>query len=372
MKPRDLNNMRPMSGFSLIELMVSVVIGLLGIVVIFQVLSVWDARKRTTAAGSDAQVAGTIGMFALERDLKVAGYGLGRVLPTQLGCAVTARNKLGSNSNFALLPVQITQGTSGAPDQITVLYGSSSYSTGGDQFTASTAMSKRLRYRVGFFAGDLVVVADGTPTSTAANCALVEITGNSAADDRSVEHFNASYLPFGAPVGASSQPANFNATAGTGTTFTAGYMYNLGPNPRRAVWQIRPGGILTVSELFSASPAVDVAEGIVDLQAEYGFRNPATNLVEWTSTQPAQAGWTNLQAVRVAILARSQQFERDTVTTVAVPFFNGTRTFTMDNVFGAQSSNAVGSPTNWQNYRYRVYEKVIPFRNVIWGRVQAL
>ena len=43
---------------SLVEILVGVLIGLIGIVVIFQVLSVSENRKRTTVQGSDAQSAG--------------------------------------------------------------------------------------------------------------------------------------------------------------------------------------------------------------------------------------------------------------------------------------------------------------------------
>ena len=57
-------------GFSLIELMVGVLIGMIGIVVIFQMLDVSEKRKRTTGAGADAQISGTMALYSLERDLR--------------------------------------------------------------------------------------------------------------------------------------------------------------------------------------------------------------------------------------------------------------------------------------------------------------
>ena len=41
----------------------------------------------------------------------------------------------------------------------------------------------------------------------------------------------------------------------------------------------------------------------------------------------------------------------------------------MRNVDGTLDSFAAGdpSPNNWRNYRYTVYERVIPIRNVAWG-----
>ena len=67
--------------------MVGVAIGLIGIVVIFQVLQVWEERRRTTSSGSDAQVAGSIAMFNLEHELKQAGYGFG--MSADIGCPYT-------------------------------------------------------------------------------------------------------------------------------------------------------------------------------------------------------------------------------------------------------------------------------------------
>jgi prepilin-type N-terminal cleavage/methylation domain-containing protein len=55
--------MRPGRGFTLTELLVGVAIGLIGIIAMFHVLSTWDKTKRTTAAGSDAQIAGAVGLF---------------------------------------------------------------------------------------------------------------------------------------------------------------------------------------------------------------------------------------------------------------------------------------------------------------------
>jgi type IV pilus assembly protein PilW len=28
-----------------------------------------------------------------------------------------------------------------------------------------------------------------------------------------------------------------------------------------------------------------------------------------------------------------------------------------------------GDPSNWRNYRYRVYETLVPIRNVVWGNL---
>jgi len=353
-------------GFSLVELMVSVVISLLGVVAIFQILTVWDSNKRTTTSGSDAQIAGTIGIFNLDRDLKLAGYGFGTVSSNILGCTVEALDGSGASADFAFLPILITQGAGaaattgagGAPDTIAVVYGNSNFFVDSQRFNTSTSNTKRTRSRTGLMRGDLVVIANNPNPPTAANCALLEVTDDTNADRLTIGHAAGSYIKFGS---ATATNARFNPAAGPTFGFSAGRLFNLGPAPVRNVWQVREGGVLATTNSIMATPRQDVAEGVVDLQAQYGTGSPIT----WSSTTPAD--WSQLQAIRVAILSRSQQFEKVVVTASAPQYFGNTLDFNMTNVFGAASSNTVGDANNWQNYRYRVYEKVIPLRNVIWG-----
>lgn len=352
-------------GFSLIELMISVVIGLLGVMVIFQVLSVWDSRKRTATAGSDAQIAGNIGMFNLERDLRLAGYGFGSVPDNVIGCDVQAWNANSVASNFAFLPVQITQGAGattgtgegGAPDTITVLYGNSNFFVDTQRFTFSTGTSKRSQSRTGIMRGDLLVISDNPATAGTANCALIEVTDDSDTDRLTFSHTQTIYQSASGPTRAS----RFNAAAGTSFAFVTGRLFNLGPSPARNVWQIRDGSALAYTNTIMATPMQDVGEGIVDLQAQYGVGSPMT----WTASAPTN--WGQVQAIRVAILSRSQKFEPTAITRDAPTYFGGSLSFNMKNVFGASSSDVPNHALNWRNYRYRVYEKVIPLRNVIWG-----
>ena len=51
----QVNKLSRHAGFSLVELMVAVVIGLIGKLVMFQVFAVSEGQKRTTASGGDGQ-----------------------------------------------------------------------------------------------------------------------------------------------------------------------------------------------------------------------------------------------------------------------------------------------------------------------------
>ena len=369
---------RAQRGLSLIEILVGVAIGIIGLLAIFQTVAVWNKHTQTTSAGGDAQVAGTLALFNIERDLKLAGYGFGGADTTVSGCTVQA-DDAGRAFTFPLSPVEITEGAGGAPDEIRVLHGNSSFFVTPERFTASTSDSKYLARRNGFKPGDLAVVAGnatpGTPAS--ATCQLVEVTDDSNADGFTLGHATSAYASYYAASGAASAPVRFNTVAGTGTTFSSGTLYNLGPRPQQNTWQIVNERTLQRSDLIAGPPAFQVADGVINLKAQYGYDANGNGQIdaatEWLAAPPAPVDWTRVLAIRVAVLVRSRQFELngDTTATGAAavtanaPTWAG-GTFLMTNLDGT-TTNVAGDPNNWRHYRYRVYERVIPLRNMIWG-----
>ena len=63
-------------GFSMIELMVGLVIGLIATLIIMQTFSNFEGNKRTTTGIADAQTNGSIGLYMIQRELQFAGYGV--------------------------------------------------------------------------------------------------------------------------------------------------------------------------------------------------------------------------------------------------------------------------------------------------------
>lgn len=374
---------RPYSkGFTLVEVLVAMLIALVGILMMFQIMENAESRKRTTAAGGDAQVAGSIAMYSMERDLRLAGNGFGALPPTSFNCTVNAHDEVnGGAFTFNLLPLRIIDGAAGAADQIINFYGGSDLASLSQAFNASSTTSKSLDVntgssRGGFMRGDLVLVVSGT------TCGLVEITDNTDGDARTLDHATGTYTRYYAPsqvntaldadyeydsgtAPAGNPTARFNAAAGF--TVGNGTLYNLGRRnlPRLNSWQITNGNALTVTDTLHGGNAVTVGEGIVDLQAEYGLDTDTPRdfrVNSWQSTAPGN--WSQVVAVRVSLLARSQQYEKANVTTTAPTWAGGA--FTMTNVDGGADSNP-NSDNNWRRYRYRVYETTIPLRNLIWG-----
>ena len=78
------------------------------------------------------------------------------------------------------------------------------------------------------------------------------------------------------------------------------------------------------------------------------------------------AGWRQIIALRVAVVTRSVQDERrpdrsgDKVVTPDLPVWHPdgstAEDLRVDRVVGDQ----------WRNYRYKVYETVVPLRNMLW------
>lgn len=421
-------------GMSLIEVLVGVVIGLLGILVIFQVLSVTEDRKRTTVHGSDAQSAGAIALYQLQREIQRAGYGISTADTKILGCEVKAWN--GAQINFRLYPVEIVQGVAGAPDRIRVLFGSSDrYVTDVRPWTASGATAKTMTGgRAGFDYGDLVVLTgEVDPSRNPAPetpCALIQVTDRPVAQPNDVGH-NLSYTltPPDTLSPAATTTPRFNkvgvwpdwGTIGSPPPSTfppdGGFALNLGKQPRRFEFRVTRPGEANPNRLISTELLFDVghgeiAESIVDMQAEYGIDrndNQVVDANEWTVTPPDNSltpisppgetapevlkrrvcndspsrSWRCLLAVRVALVARSAHWDKNACsprpqrTSGAAGALQLTD-FTMVNLDGTTDPYAIGSlagvtcneppdPNDWRRYRYSVYETVIPLRNVLWG-----
>ena len=381
----------PHGGFSLVEVLVGVAIGLIGLLVIFKTLSVWDSHTRSTSVGGDAQVAGALAMYGLERDIKQAGMGFGTAPLADMGCTVDASDTVrGGSFQFSMFPVQIVPGAGGAPDTINVMYGNSSYFVATQTFTGSTDTTKTLATGSGFKRGDLAVVVAGSPGAAGgtSKCALIQITDD-ASGGLTVTHANGSFTTF--PPSAASGVARFNSVAVPAPAFTTGRVYNLGPAPQLNHWEIAGNRSLARTEVIHNTARFNVAEGVINLKAQYGVDATGSGRVTvWSVAAPVDL--RTVLAVRVSILVRSQQYERRAsaapgagAVTVSPPavWSGGTfvptdptslaAVYVMTNVDGsADSFDATSTdPNNWRNYRYRVYDKVIPLRNMIWGTSTA-
>jgi type IV pilus assembly protein PilW len=369
---------RPASrGMSMIEVLVGLAVGMIGMLVIFQTVTVWDARTRVSASNGDNQVAGSLAMFRLERDLKLAGMGFGGAGSAELGCTVQAfDNTASGTAPFTLSPVVITDGDPrGVPDTLQVLYGNSPFFVEAEEFTNGTASTLATTLKYGFKRGDLAVMTDKS-----SNCRLLEITDDTTPDDHQLSFTTDPYTSF--YTNAVVPQVRWNSATASMPTFSTGNLYSMGPSPQRNEWSVTPGsatlGFINRLSIVDVNQFFPVAEGVIDMKLQYGYDTDSDKRIsdaEWTKVVPVD--WTKVLAVRVALLVRGRDFQKPPSSDPNAPRYrlsapptwaSGTKTFAMKNVDGTPDTDVVDSPNNWRYYRYRVYEKVIPLRNVIWGQ----
>lgn len=350
-------------GFSIIEIMVGLAIGLATLLVIYQLYATAEGRRRTVASTSEAQNAGALALFAIERDIRSAGLGFGGVDSSDLGCTVND-TKVGGTA-ITLLPVRIGNGG----QSLTVLTGSSNNMFAGARYTASSNGTFTMeKSNAGFQAGDLIV---GTSDSNAGQCLLMEVTAGAAAPaapsgavgsvapaTNQLVHDRNDYTNAYTKASATPKRNSTNNTLldGGNVNLGEGVLYSLGPTPTLNEWSLQSNQLLRRNHLNATETAgAAVAGDVLDFRAEYGFADGTGHISSWSPNQPAN--WSQVIAIRVAVLVRSSQFEKDEVTNALPRWANGEKEFAI-------------SGEHWKNYRYRVYESVVPLRNTIWGQMQ--
>ncbi|MGB8337672.1 MAG: PilW family protein [Burkholderiales bacterium] len=372
------------TGFSLVEVMVGLVIGLIGTIVIFQVFAISEGQKRTTTAGNDANQSGILALYTLERHLRMGGGGIVNA-QNALGCLINASyenavvlptaglpapfNTLGTNVRAA--PLLIQDGGGAAPDNIIVMYSNSSIAGVPINFTGN-GVTANVSNTVGFKKGDIILAASqfqvGKP-EVPRPCFIGQMTSNPVAGDD--------------VIGLDST-GKHNAGGGINTGGQAFDGINLGQAGLLGfgVTSSATGRIELVSYNFLTGGAVQpIADNIVNLQALYGVDNGATGVAEdsiidaWV---PPTGNWSyasltngsilasdrlrKIKAIRLALVARSALPEKREGGNPVSPA-NWTLFATGP---GAGTGTVSGTLTGDQlDYRYKIFETVIPLRNTL-------
>jgi type IV pilus assembly protein PilW len=363
---------RRQRGVTLVEMMVGLLVGMLAVLVISQVLVTSEGQKRTTTGGADAQVSGALALYTLQRDIEHAGYGITST-PSIVGCPISAVYGGSAPAGFAatLAPVFITPQASrpagSIGDSIRILASSTSAVAVPERVIAPNytpgASVFNVRSTVGFASGDLALVAidDVQP------CSVFQVSG--------------------APA-ATSLPRVDNGTWNAAGTPSIAYndgavMINLGTLVDNR-YEIN-GNTLQVSSFDITNPATpitrDLQPDIVQLRAFYGRDTSAGTSTDGivdvfdTSTPTTNAGWLKLLSVRVIAVARSPVYEKDIVTTAnpswsvgASPAVSGATTCASGSGSCIELDVGAGAAGDVpaKHYRYKVFETVIPLRNMLW------
>lgn len=358
---------RPQQGFTLIELMVGVVLGMLAIVAIAQVMVTSESSKRSITGGADAQISGALGLFALQREVGMAGYGFSS-LPASLGCRVNYQFDALPAASFTLAPVIIGAGDDGS-NTITVLRGNkASFSVPMLVNAAHTSASTEFSVESAFGAavGDLMVAMPTDITTT--DCHLFQVSSSPV--NNKVPHASASTAPWNA------------GSASAGTFPVDSYLLNLGGLSMQEFSVSSATRSLQVRRLTGSgtlSAAEDVQPQVVMLRALYGKDtvDDTTRAVDTydTDTPANNAEWKRVLSIRVLIVARSAQPARLDEADPTPQFLEWDVGTDDDTVEGSASCHTDRrcisidlSPlgADYRRYRYKLYDTVIPLRNMLW------
>ena len=376
---------RTQYGMTLVEVLVAVAIGLIGILIITQAYLASDSFNRSTLGEGGAQTNGTIALYTVQRDLRMSGYGMSD--SRALACdnidwyyngAYSANMTGGTLPNISLAPVVITPGA-GAPDAITVMY-----STDASRMVPATltkpmpSPSAELNVdgTAGFMSGDVVLLVSDTAPVT---CTMEQISTVQTASAK-IQHNSGVATPYNPPSGGS-----FTAYGTNSLVFNLGTpivnIYSVAKTDPTCTTGCQASLQLTDNTLLGGGAPVDLLDGIVDLKAQYGKDNGVNNGTVSQTTYTASDGvidsydntkpttsveWQQVLSVRLAVLARVGHYEKP-----ATPGGNCTATTTMPTWSGSSGSpfNAIDVATASSQdrcYKYRVFETVVPLRNMIW------
>ena len=361
--------------------MMALLIGMFGVIVMMQVFSISETQKRNATGAGDAQGAGSIALYGIQRDLRMSGYGI--AVYNLLGCNLT----LLSGGVVPLAPVVINPAVATIPagdantDRLLVFYGSANAVPEGNVITTNTAPNYRVISAGTVVANDYVFTGPVPAATCAGNLVLDRVTA----------------------------AAGNNVTVANGAAGVT--LYSLGQGLRIWAYAVRNGN-LTVCDYVANNCGdaaqtndttrwVPIANNVVSLRAQYG-RDVNNNTPAWTqaaidgvinaapnaphpppnyivdtydqttptagaAVHPSPCGWARIPAVRLALTVRNAQYEKEVVT-AAEPTWEGSATLPID--VSKQPDGLLANP-DWQNYRYKVFQTTVPLRNVAWMGVQA-
>jgi type IV pilus assembly protein PilW len=344
---------RRQDGFSLIELMIGMTIGLIAAAVIIQVMSFFEAQRRSTTGTADAQTNGGIAMYSISREAQMAGYSLLPATDSPLECTTMTYGGTGITD---IAPVSITDGVAAtgvaASDSITIRYGTSQSGGAGTQITAMVGSAATVGSNLGCAVNDITFVTLGT------TCAISKATAVSAAGVTPI-----------------------SVTLANTTSATSGATLACLGNWNEVTYAVNPatGNLDRTVRLNGVSTTAPSVVGIVNLQAQYGIAAAANSnqITQWvdasgaTWSAPSVANRNRIKAIRIAVVARNAKIEPETVTAACsstTGAASGLCAWEGDATSPAPAIDLSPADASWARYRYRVFETIIPLRNMIWSK----
>ena len=386
-------------GFSLVELMVAMTIGLVISLAIFSSLNTFEGRRRTSTSINDVNQAGSYAVYALDKWIRSAGSGFvhntdgafdyllckltaarnnAQILPRTAALPAPFANVTTGTANefrlipFLILPDQTTPGISGKnSDALLVMSGASGQSEVASAFKAAPqATVLSLHNTTGFRANDLVLVT----RKGSLDACLVEQVASVDIADVNAQKLNLGGTYYSAGVNqVNLVSSNFCSSASTAAALRSCGVLNLGnastSPPSFLILGVGDNNTLFAYDILQtlSTAAVAVADSIFEMHALYGIDGDNDGKVDsWTTASGKYApsalaaadgsglsALCRIKAVRIGLITRSALAEKTAVSKSAMTLFENaakyTRNFSEDE----------------QKFRYQTIEATIPLRNML-------
>jgi type IV pilus assembly protein PilW len=365
-------------GFTLIELMIALVIASITAIVVLNVLMNYQTRKQTVAGSNDAAVSSALGMYAVEREVRMAGAGyasgLGLRCPQGVNLAYNGVTLLNGGQ---AMPLQIVDGGGAAPDQINLMRSNSNIGVAPITVMApmATALSNIIvNTNIGLAANDMVLV---TSDDTSQPCTVMQLTaapvasgGNWSLTHGATSLYNPAVPAVSFTTAATYQLRDGVVNLGNFVTRRFEVVCNTGTVPTATnTCDLKWYDPLALGVAATMANTESVVSQVVDMQVQYGIAPAASQVVNaWVDATGAWAGvpalvdLARIKAVRVSIVSRGNLEPQNTFPTCPATvtlWDDGAPALPRQHTFSGVECR----------YRYQVLTVVIPLINVIWAGV---
>jgi type IV pilus assembly protein PilW len=359
-------------GFSLVELLIAMTIGIIAVSAALSALKVNEGQKRTTSAVNDINQAGSYAIYQMDQAIRSAGTGLahevatGLGLPSAYGCTLNiAKNGVRIAPQNAL-PVPINK-TSGSLRLAPVLIHNGAITNGGDVIITASGASGlaevptkfsnagtsntvlNLENNVNFNANDIVLLVDTNST----NCFISQVDSGFTASQAND------------PIGLS---GNYYAAKISNTDIATAdaYVLNLGQSPNFNIFTVDTSNNLFSYNMFEP-PASNsnipnpniLISNVFQMKAIYGIDDGSgltwvrpTGAYAIGNVRSDIAKIASIKAIKLALIMRTDLAEKEAISPTRFTIFDDTNV-----------SFNVAIPSEERNFHYQVFETTIPVRN---------
>jgi type IV pilus assembly protein PilW len=383
----EFANRNGQRGFSLIELMVAMVIGLVVTLAITNIVVVGETHKRATTAVNDVGQNAAYASYVLDRAVRSAGSGFTQswdregVFGCKLnvargGATILPRNTAfpgafsgflggaGGSANLRVAPLLIGKSQSSAGSDVLLVMGGNAAAGDVSRMIRSPGVLSpnelRLDNVIGLAPNDLALISQ---TGTA-DCLVEQVATPSVASP--------DVLPLGGTYYMSTDP--YAALRASGAAYLTPLGNLAAGNAQLQLFAVGDNRTLFSYDLLrSVGTGTDItatqaiADGVVQMRALYGMDtdgngifnawvDPGATGFDIAAMMASSAKVRQVVALRVVLVLRTSNYEKEVVSPASLILFGD---------LPPALQQTVTLTAEDQHYRYRTVDSMIPMRNVL-------